>query len=82
MDPKQLVVRLCLIGGGMGLGGWIAQKIVNLLKVQNIKLLPVVLACFIFIGGLGGFGGYCLGKKLDKPREITSGTPLTPIVEC
>jgi hypothetical protein len=76
MHLVQLSVRLFLIGGGMGLGGWIAQEIATMVRVKSLKLLPVVLGWIILMGGFGGFAGYWLGKKIgDSPK-------ITPITEC
>lgn len=71
MHTIQLLIRLFLIGGGMGVGGWIAQEVTKMVRVQSLKLLPVVLGWIMLMGGFGGFAGYCLGRQLDKPHGNT-----------
>lgn len=65
----SLINKYCLILAGMGFGGWIGQQIITIMKIKNIKLIPVVISWILLTGITGAFGGYYLGKEMDKSRE-------------
>ena len=65
----SIVYRYCVIFAGMGFGGWIGQQIASAMKIKNIKLIPVVIGWILLTGITGAFGGYYLGKKLDKSHK-------------